>query len=222
MSTDPARAMPAVDEEVLVARAFLSRVVEPGDLALWRLIERLGPVDAAAALRSGRVDAQWYVPIAARCAEADPEADLAAAERHRIRLVVPESPEWPHFAFAALGRAATRLAAAVGGGVYRRGLAGDPVPPVALWVQGAGVELATTGMRSVGLVGARAATSYGEHVTADLAYGARRARCGRGVGRRVRHRCGSAPCRAGGARPDGARLSRRPRPAVPGGEHGPL
>jgi DNA processing protein len=161
----------AVADELLLARAYLSRVVEPADVRLWRLVDRLGPVDAARSLRSGRVDADWYAPIATRCAEADPEADLAAADRHGIRLVVPESPEWPHFACAALQRAAGRLAAAVGDGPHRRGLSGDPVPPVALWVQGGGVELATLGMRSVGLVGSRSATSYGEHVAADLGYG---------------------------------------------------
>jgi DNA processing protein len=101
---------------------------------------------------------------------ADPEADLLAAERHGMRPVVPESADWPHFAFAALERAVVPRAAAFVAGRYTRRESGEPVPPVALWVRGTG-DLATVGVRSVGIVGARAATAYGEHVTADLAHG---------------------------------------------------
>lgn len=161
----------ALDEEILLARAYLSRVAEPGDLLLWRLIARVGPIDAARALRAGRVDDQLLAVTAARRCDADPEGDLAAAARHGIRLVVPELPEWPHFAFTALERAAERMHAALGTTTYRRGMSGDPVPPVALWVQGGGVELATVGIRSAALVGSRSSTSYGEHVAAELGYG---------------------------------------------------
>jgi DNA processing protein len=160
----------AVDEEVLLARVYLNRVAEPASVQMWRLIESLGPVDAARALRAGRASPALLAETEARRAVADPVADLLAAERHGVRLVVPESPDWPHFAFAALERAVLPRAAADAAGRYRRRESGEPVPPVALWVCGSG-ELATLGVRSVGIVGARAATAYGEHVTADLAYG---------------------------------------------------
>jgi DNA processing protein len=163
----------APSEEELLARAYLSRVAEPGELRLWRLVRHVGAAEAARALRAGRVDDDLLAITAVRRTGTDPEADLAAAERHGIRLVVPESSEWPHFAFSALDRAAARLdnRLASGPGRARRTLSGDPVPPLALWVQGNGVELATLGMRAAGLVGSRSATAYGEHVTAEIGYG---------------------------------------------------
>jgi DNA processing protein len=84
--------------------------------------------------------------------------------------VAPESGEWPHFAFGALHASGTRRVAAYRAGVRQRRESGELVPPIALWVRGSG-ELATAAVRSVGIVGARAATSYGEHVTVELAYG---------------------------------------------------
>jgi DNA processing protein len=162
--------MTELDDEVLLARVYLNRVAEPASVPMWHLIAALGPVDAARALRSGRANAALLAETEARRAVADPEADLLAAERHGVRLVVPESADWPHFGFAALDRAVVPRVAAYTAGRYTRRESGEPVPPVALWVRGSG-DLATVGVRSVGIVGARAATAYGEHVTADLAYG---------------------------------------------------
>lgn len=157
-------------DEVLVARAYLSRVGEPASVGLWRFVRDVGPVDAMRALQTGRAEPKVLAETAARRADADPQADLVAAERHRVRLVVPESDEWPYFAFAALERAVLPRAAAYQKQSFKRSESGEPVPPLALWVRGPG-DLATVGVRSVGIVGARAATAYGEHVTAELAYG---------------------------------------------------
>ena len=159
-----------VDDEVLLARAYLSRVGDPGSIPLWLFVRSVGPVEAAASLRAGRGDDDALAATAARRADAHPESDLEAAHRRGVRLVVPESSEWPHFAFAALERAGAARATSYAAGDRTRRESGEPMPPLALWVRGPG-ELATVGTRSVGIVGARAATAYGEHVTAELAYG---------------------------------------------------
>jgi DNA processing protein len=156
-------------DEVLLARAYLSRVGEPGSVRLWRLVGDVGPVTAMRLLRAGRGEPELLAETAARRESADPEADLAAAQRHGIRLVVPESAEWPHFALAALERAVLPRIAALERGGFTRSLSGEPVPPLALWIRGAG-EVAELGIRSVGIVGSRAATAYGEQVTAEFAY----------------------------------------------------
>ena len=107
---------------------------------------------------------------AARRTAVRADDDLAAAERLGIRLVVPEGPEWPHFAFSSLEAVAlTRLAAyRAGERTHRPG--GELIPPLALWARGSG-DLSHAAVRAVAIVGSRSASSYGEHVTAELAFG---------------------------------------------------
>jgi DNA processing protein len=159
-----------VDDETLLARAYLSRVAEPACIPVWDWVRRFGPVDAARLIRRGEGPEELTAAVLARRGHVDPHADLDAARRHGIRLVVPESDEWPHFAFAALERTGAARALTFQGGQRAVSDSGEPMPPIALWVKGCG-ELASLGVRSIGIVGARAATAYGEHVTADLAYG---------------------------------------------------
>lgn len=160
--------MGGVSDEVLLARAFLSRVGEPADVPLWRMVRDDGPVATAAALRAGTLRGPDFAATTARAVDADPEADLEAAQRHGMRLVVPEADEWPHFAFAALEACGLRRAAAWARGLRKRHDRGELVPPLALWVRGV-LDLATVGVRSVALVGARAASEYGEWVARDFA-----------------------------------------------------
>lgn len=162
--------MTGVDADVLLARAYLSRVAEPASVGMWRYVAEVGPAVAMRELRSERAWPSVLTETASRRAEADPHADLAAAERHGVRLVVPESADWPHFAFGCLERAVLPRAAAHAARRFTRNESGEPVPPLALWVQGT-ADLTTLAIRSVGIVGARAATSYGTHVTAELGYG---------------------------------------------------
>jgi DNA processing protein len=159
-----------MNDDVLVARAYLSRVGEPASVGLWCFVRDVGPAAAMRRLHAGTAPADVLGETEARRASIDPEADLWAAERHGVRLVVPESDEWPSFAFAALEKAVLPRAAAYAKDRFIRNDSGEPVPPLALWVRGP-ADLTTLGVRSVGIVGARAATGYGEHVTADLAYG---------------------------------------------------
>jgi DNA processing protein len=159
-----------VDDEILLARAYLSRVAEPACIPVWDCVRRLGPVAAAALIRGGGGSAGLSAAVLARRDHVDPAGDIDTAQRHGIRLVVPESDEWPHFAFAALESTGAARARRFADGQRAVSESGEPIPPVALWVKGDG-PLASLGVRSVGIVGSRAATAYGEHVTADLAYG---------------------------------------------------
>lgn len=160
--------MGGVSDDVLIARALLSRVAEPSSVAVWRIVEREGPVAAVQALRTGWYGADRFAAQAARMADADPFADLDAGERHGMRLVVPESAEWPHFAFAAFAATARARLEAWDQGDRKQSERGELVPPVALWVRGV-LDLATIGARSVAIVGARHASEYGEWVARDFA-----------------------------------------------------
>lgn len=134
------------------ASAGWSRLTEPGDQAAYRFVGELGPAAALQAVIDGsdpRVVARWRV----RLPDADPRRDLDRLARMGGRLLVPGDPEWPS-GVDDLGE--------------RR--------PFCLWVCGP-LALGTTTERSVAVVGARASTSYGEHVAGDLAAGV----CGRGI-----------------------------------------
>jgi DNA processing protein len=144
----------AVPADVVRARAYLSRVAEPPAAALVRLVDAVGPVAAAARVRAGDVPDAVAAETAARRAVDRAEADLAAAGAVGARLLVPEEPEWPQWAFAPF--------ALVG--------SAELAPPVALWVRGP-LSLAAASGRAVAVVGARAATAYGTHVAGDLGVG---------------------------------------------------
>jgi DNA processing protein len=139
------------------AWAYLSRVVEPPCTELAALVARVGPVEAAERVRRGQVDENLI-----RRTEARREIDCAAADlellaRRGGRLLTPGDDEWPGLAFAAFGGVA---------------VAAKPQgrPPQALWVLGP-ARLDDVAQRAAAVVGTRAATSYGEHVAADLAVG---------------------------------------------------
>jgi DNA processing protein len=157
-------------DEVMLARAYLSRVAEPACISLWGYVRDVGPVTAARAIRAGSAPSDVVRATVARAAVADPEADLTVAERHGIRLVYPEAPDWPHFAMACLEQTGLRRLAEYRNGQTSAAEHGEPIPPLALWIRGNG-DLVTLGVRSVGIVGARAATAYGERVAADMAFG---------------------------------------------------
>lgn len=168
--------MGGVTDDVLLARAFLSRVAEPASLPIWRAVRRDGPVAAAAELRAGRIGDRTSEAMRLRARHAVPEQDLEVAERHGIRLVVPESDDWPHYAMSALEAAALRCVAQYRRAatpdatktVHENAARADPIPPLALWVRGA-TELSPLAIRSVAIVGSRAATEYGHGVATDLA-----------------------------------------------------
>jgi DNA processing protein len=142
MSVEPVCAARVADDERL-ARASLSRLVEPGDREVHVLLAEHGAVDALARVRSGEGTLARFGP---RVAVLDTARDLAVAARVGARLLVPGDAEWP---------------------VRLDELA---VPPWCLWVRGP-LDLAESALRSVAVVGSRSATSYGEQATAELAAG---------------------------------------------------
>ncbi|GAA2206283.1 DNA-processing protein DprA [Nonomuraea monospora] len=85
----------------------------------------------------------WYTRLAA----ANPAADLEAGQRAGARLIIPGSTEWPT-QLDDLGRSR----------------------PLGLWV-GGNADLRFSCLKSVAVVGARAATSYGCHIAAEFAVG---------------------------------------------------
>jgi DNA processing protein len=144
-----------VSEVERLARAGLSRIAEPGNAAVAAAVAAVGAVEVWEALRRGvpvgQVTQGVLPGIAAKAEGHDPRVDLALAERCGARLVCPGDPEWP-----------TRR--------LRWGDELDDAPPLALWVRGPW-PLAEVVERSVAVVGARAASSYGLHVATDLAGG---------------------------------------------------
>jgi DNA processing protein len=139
------------------ARAQLSRVVEPGDPDASRLVRDHSAVALVERLRAGHLEQPKAQAWAARLAAADPEQIMRAAQRVSARFVVPGDVEWP-----AELTDLVPLESAVGD---RR--AGEPF---GLWARGP-LALDALVATMVAVVGARASTEYGDHVSGSLAAG---------------------------------------------------
>lgn len=156
-----ARAVLAGVRDEADARAYAHAVwaclVEPGDAVAGRLVRGLGAEEALDHVRADRVpdlpdlSASEFVAgrerWAPRLRRDDVDRALGLARRAGARLLLPGDPAWPR----------------------RLDDLGDHAP-LALWVRGDASALHPP--HSVALVGARAATGYGEHVAAELAAGA--------------------------------------------------
>lgn len=145
------------------ARAALMRAADVGDTVMGRLVSRCGAVQAVEAIRArslppdfaareaaeerpadlGRRLSTWH----ARLTASDPVSDLVAGERSGARLIIPGDAEWP--------TQLDQLGAA---------------RPLGLWLHGS-ADLRFSCLRSVAVVGARAATAYGAHVAAQFGVG---------------------------------------------------
>ncbi|MEU5403093.1 DNA-processing protein DprA [Streptomyces sp. NPDC005963] len=138
-----------------VARATLTRVIEPGDERGGRWLRDLGAAEVLAKLtgpESGAAALPGATPrrlavCRTRAKEADPYGDLAAIAEVGGRFICPGDQEWP-----------TQLDDL-----------GD-ARPVGLWVRGPS-DLRAWALRSVAIVGARACTPYGAHMAAVLGSG---------------------------------------------------
>jgi len=152
-----------------LSAAAWSRLAEPGDEVAGALVSHLGAAaalawvvdavaDPARTLRGGALDdlgsdvardrlcdavARW----APRLDRLDPRRELRVLDRYDGTLLLPDDPRWP-------------------AGLHDLGTSA----PFVLWVRGR-PDLARTVERSAAVVGARAASTYGEHVAADLAAG---------------------------------------------------
>jgi DNA processing protein len=147
------------------ARVALTWLAEPGNRLVWALVQAAGAPATLDRLLSGDVpDSGLRAAVIARSAAGDPrrlaEAALRRADRLGARVVVPSDPEWP----TTVDGLAT-LELDTPGRINQ-----DTRPPLCLWVRGAWPLNEALG-RSVAVVGARAATGYGVHVTTDIAFG---------------------------------------------------
>jgi len=144
-----------------LARAALTYLAEPGDPALGALLEICEPAEVLAAIKADtlpgtgpgcgdspagrraleRALGRWRT----RLPHLPGDAEIAAACGDGVRLVCPADPEWPE-------------------GLDDLGLA----RPYALWLRGR-ADLRLAGVRSVSMVGSRAATGYGAHVAGEIA-----------------------------------------------------
>ncbi len=148
------------------ARAALTYLAEPGDCRLGALVRSRGAARTLEAIKSGvvpsgtgweadmlpgpavaaasaaqRAMARWRV----RLAELPSADDIAGLCRAGIRLACPGDPEWP-----------VRLDDL------------DDARPYALWLRGS-ADLRFNCLRSVAIVGSRAATAYGSYVASEFA-----------------------------------------------------
>jgi len=146
--------------ETRFAHAVWSGLVEPGDGVAGLLVAQLGAASALAAVMERRPASELEGP---ELKAADVQLGLdrwmprlqppmmlqwfRQAARYGVRLRVPGDPAWPA-GFAGLHRHA----------------------PLALWTRGR-EEAFVALSRSIALVGARAATGYGEHVTMEASAG---------------------------------------------------
>lgn len=159
MTTESTAAQPMIgfDDERL-ARASLTYLAEPSDERLGTLTETYGAAPVLAAIRTGRLpgppapsgpasDAarkaleRWR----SRLAELPTAADLERLCQSGIRLVCPGDPEWP----ARLDELGS-------------------CRPYALWLRGR-ADLRFACLRSVAIVGSRAATAYGSYMASEIA-----------------------------------------------------
>ncbi|MEO7146961.1 MAG: DNA-processing protein DprA [Terrimesophilobacter sp.] len=145
------------------ARATWTGIAEPGDRIAGELVASLGATAALEAIVSRaevgsileRIDGaadetelrqaidRWKPRLQSRVAL----LALRQAARYAVRLLVPGDPTWPS-GFDDLG----------------------PHAPIALWLRGNESSLSTAAT-SIALVGARAATGYGEHVAMEASAG---------------------------------------------------
>lgn len=130
------------------ARVAWARIAEPEDPTARALVAAYGVVDgldiALRGVRSGRAGASDRFLARGRAQDVDRDLEVSAAVGARV--LVPGDPEWPT-------------------------VVDDlEMPPWALWVQGP-LHLPGVTTRSVAVVGARAATAYGEAVAGQIASG---------------------------------------------------
>jgi DNA processing protein len=134
----------ATDDAERRARAALVRIAEPGDPRLGRLLAAHGAQEALQRIRSGGQLPDW---LRVRLSGIDAGAELQRGQATGARFLCPGEPDWPS-QLDDLG----------------------PTAPIGLWVRGE-LDLRLALLRSVSIVGARAASPYGLDVTAELAAG---------------------------------------------------
>jgi DNA processing protein len=137
------------------ARMMLATVAEPADIVTGTLVARVGAAETLALLESrdalpSDVDPAegelWRRRLAARLSPNEADRINERMAQHHLRVITPEDRAWP---------------------AELRHL--GPSAPLALWLSGNFGPLAAALNDRITVVGARASTTYGEHITADLA-----------------------------------------------------
>ena len=148
------------------ARAVLGLVAEPGDGVLGRVIGTIGAVDTAESLLAGGSAAE----LVERVVEAGGDLDEGEATTGLDRWL----PRLDHGAFVRSLSQAVRVGAVLltpGDAAWPLGVDELGVhAPLGLWVRGRADALSSA-TPTIALVGARAATGYGEHVAMEASAG---------------------------------------------------
>lgn len=145
------------------ARAAWTGIAEPGDRVAGIMVASMGATEALEALVSRTSIENMAVTLDGEASREELEQAverwlprlqsrvallaLTQAARYAVRLLIPGDPAWP-------------------AGLNDLG----PHAPLALWLRGKESTLVTTS-ESIALVGARAATGYGEHVAMEASAG---------------------------------------------------
>ena len=146
--------------EARFAHAVWSGLAEPGDGVAGLLVEQLGAAKALAAVMERRPAEELAGPDLPA-----PDVQLGL-DRWMPRLQPPTMLQW----FRQAARYGVRLRVP-GDASWPEGFAGlQNHAPLALWTRGREESFAALS-RSIALVGARAATGYGEHVTMEASAG---------------------------------------------------
>jgi DNA processing protein len=166
------------------ARAAWTMIAEPGDGVAGLVVDALGPSEALAAVLDRVGPSELQRRVLASGWEGDPDSGDAAASLDEPPATTPGSrvlgnalARWTPRLVAAEVVEACETAIRVGARLVLPGSAGwhaglDSLGmhrPHALWRRGA--SEAAAGERTIALVGARAATGYGEHITFEAASG---------------------------------------------------
>lgn len=138
--TAPARDHGVTDEAS--ARLAWARIAEPTDSVAVALIERFGFLDAfqIAARGGSSPNGKVIDRFAARLKDLHLDRDREICDRLGARILLPGDAEWPVT------------------------LDDLEIPPWCLWVRGP-ADFSAVATRSVAVVGARASTAYGNHVS---------------------------------------------------------
>ncbi|MFC9836660.1 DNA-processing protein DprA [Rhodococcus sp. NPDC127530] len=135
-----------------LAWAYLSKVVQGPCPALSRLVEEVGPEEAARAVRERDLSEMLGERTVARAHVDTATHDLELVAGMGGRVVTPDDDEWPQWRLLGFGNLSRSR---------------DEGPPLALWVLGSRPVAELTD-RAISIVGTRAASGYGEHVTAEI------------------------------------------------------
>ncbi|MBF6165640.1 DNA-protecting protein DprA [Streptomyces gardneri] len=138
-----------------LAWVYLSRVVQGPCAPLSALIESVGVVEAARAVRECALPEALRGPTAQRRHSDVAERDIETIERIGGRVVTPDDPEWPAWRMLGLAQ-------------LEPGRDRDGAVPLVLWVRGPR-SLLEASERAVAVVGARCSTGYGNRVTGEIA-----------------------------------------------------